>query len=74
MGSVASTPRGDGNPIDHGDYLLGVFVGEKSFDLNSNLWDRLLGLPLALQWPDKVIKEACERLGMITFFSFFLSF
>lgn len=65
MGAVPSTPRGDGNPADHGDYLLGALVGEKSFDLSSNLWERLLALPLALHWSDKAIKEACERLGML---------
>lgn len=69
MGSVASTPRGDVHPKEHGDYLLGVLVGEKAFDVHSNLWDRLLGLPLNLQWPDKVIKEACESMVQNSIFT-----
>lgn len=63
MGAVASTPRGDAHPKEHADYLLGVLVGNKAFDLHSRLWQRLLGLPLTLQWPDSVIKEACESLA-----------
>lgn len=69
MGSVASTPRGDVHPKEHADYLLGVLVGEKAFDVHSNLWDRLLGLPLNLQWPDKVIKEACENIVQNSIFT-----
>lgn len=73
MGAVTSTPRGDGNPKEHGDYLLGVLVGEKAYDVHSNLWDRLLGLPLSLQWPDKVIQEACESIAQNSIFTGHLS-
>ncbi|MCO5572356.1 hypothetical protein L7F22_026109 [Adiantum nelumboides] len=73
MGGVTSTPRGDVNPKDHGDYLLGVLVGEKAYDVHSNLWDRLLGLPLTLQWPDSVIEDACESFSRNSIFTGHLS-
>ncbi|KAI5058263.1 hypothetical protein GOP47_0026433 [Adiantum capillus-veneris] len=73
MGGVASTPRGDVNPKEHGDYLLGVLVGEKAYDVHSNLWDRLLGLPLTLQWPDNVIQDACESIAQNSIFTGHLS-
>ncbi|MCO5604280.1 hypothetical protein L7F22_058445 [Adiantum nelumboides] len=62
MGGVPSTPRGDAHPEEHGDYLLGVFVGARTMDLHSQLWERLLNLPLALHWTDKVITEACKSI------------
>ncbi|KAH7429697.1 hypothetical protein KP509_09G062000 [Ceratopteris richardii] len=73
MGAVSSTPRGDANPKDHGDYLLGVLVGNKSYDVDSNLWDRLLGLPLTLQWPESVVHEACESMVQNSIFTSHLS-
>lgn len=63
MGSVASTPRGDAQPKEQGDYLLGVLVGKRAVDIHSQLWERLLNLPLALHWPDTVINEACENIA-----------
>ncbi|MCO5571541.1 hypothetical protein L7F22_025284 [Adiantum nelumboides] len=62
MGGVPSTPRGDAHPEEHGDYLLGVFVGARTMDLHSQLWERLLNLPLTLHWTDKVITEACRGI------------
>ncbi|XP_043692031.1 dymeclin-like isoform X2 [Telopea speciosissima] len=60
MGGVPSTPRNNAQPQDTVEYLIGVFVGEKSYPLSSDFWDELLELSLALQWPHHRVNEACE--------------
>ncbi|KAH7287047.1 hypothetical protein KP509_32G034600 [Ceratopteris richardii] len=62
MGGVPSTPRGDARPEEHGDYLLGVLVGENAIEVHSRLWERLLNLPLTLHWPDDVVTDACKSI------------
>ncbi|KAF2284310.1 hypothetical protein GH714_020385 [Hevea brasiliensis] len=57
MGAVPSTPQ---RPQDTADYLIGSFVGEKSFPLGSDFWQKLLELPLNLRWPTDRVQEACQ--------------
>ena len=61
----ASAPRGDGDSIaeNGSDYLIGALVREKSFELNSNLWDRFLCFPLdlLLHRPDQTLDGVLVR-------------
>ncbi|XP_057992651.1 uncharacterized protein LOC110632778 isoform X3 [Hevea brasiliensis] len=57
MGAVPSTPQ---RPQDTAEYLIGSFVGEKSFPLGSDFWQKLLELPLNLRWPTDRVQEACQ--------------
>ncbi|KAG6668778.1 dymeclin isoform X1 [Carya illinoinensis] len=65
MGSVPSTPLKSGNarPQDTAEYLIGTFVGEKSFPISSDFWQKLLELPLDLRWPAHRVLQACELLA-----------
>uniref|UniRef100_A0A2P2MPV0 Dymeclin n=1 Tax=Rhizophora mucronata TaxID=61149 RepID=A0A2P2MPV0_RHIMU len=64
MGALTSTPRQSGaRPQDTAEYLIGSFVGEKSFPLGSDFWQKLLELPLNLQWPNERVTEACQLLA-----------
>ncbi|KAF2290167.1 hypothetical protein GH714_003820 [Hevea brasiliensis] len=64
MGAVPSTPRrGSARPQDTAEYLIGSFVGEKSFPLASDFWQKLLELPLNLRWPTDRVQEACQRFA-----------
>ncbi|XP_059447133.1 uncharacterized protein LOC132178663 [Corylus avellana] len=62
MGTVPSTPRrsGSARPQDTAEYLIGTFVGEKSFPISSDFWHKLLELPLNLNWPSHRVRGACE--------------
>ncbi|KAG6664837.1 dymeclin-like isoform X2 [Carya illinoinensis] len=62
MGSVPSTPLKGGNvrPQDTAEYLIGTFVGEKSFPISSDYWQKLLELPLNLHWPAHRVLQACQ--------------
>ncbi|KAL0348902.1 UNVERIFIED_CONTAM: Dymeclin [Sesamum angustifolium] len=62
MGGVPSTPRlgGGARPQETADYLIGEFVGEKSFPLASDYWQKLLELPLDLRWPSHRVRQACQ--------------
>nr|XP_034930839.1 dymeclin isoform X1 [Populus alba] len=61
MGAVPSTPRLSGaRPQDAADYLIGSFVGEKTFPIGSDFWQKLLELPLNLHWPTHRVQEACK--------------
>ncbi|XP_043695476.1 dymeclin-like [Telopea speciosissima] len=60
MGAVPSTPRKNALPQDPAEYLIGAFVGDKSFPLSSDFWDGLLELPISLQWPHHRVRQACE--------------
>ncbi|KAM7485293.1 hypothetical protein LguiA_001302 [Lonicera macranthoides] len=55
MGAVASTPA-----KDTAEYLIGTFVGEKSFPLASDYWQKLLELPFDLHWPAHRVSKASE--------------
>ncbi|OAY55692.1 dymeclin [Manihot esculenta] len=64
MGAVPSTPRpGSARPQDTAEYLVGTFVGEKSFPLGSDFWQKLLEHPLNLRWPNDRVQEACQRFA-----------
>ena len=78
MGAVPSTPRwtGGARPQDTTEYLIATFVGEKSFPISSDFWQKLLELPLNLQWPSHRVLQACELFGsfrQISLRSFVLS-
>ncbi|KGN56942.1 dymeclin [Cucumis sativus] len=64
MGAVPSTPsRTNSRPQDTAEYLIGTFVGEESFPISSDFWQKLLELPLSLQWPTHRVHQACELLA-----------
>ncbi|GFP86041.1 dymeclin [Phtheirospermum japonicum] len=66
MGGVPSTPRlgGGARPQETAEYLIGEFVGEKSFPLTSDYWQKLLELPLDLRWPSHRVLQACQLFAM----------
>ncbi|XP_057771541.1 uncharacterized protein LOC130991379 isoform X2 [Salvia miltiorrhiza] len=65
MGGLPSTPRGGGaRPQETAEYLIGEFVGEKSFPLTSDYWQKLLELPLDLHWPAHRVRRACQLFAM----------
>lgn len=61
MGGVPSTPRftGGSRPHETAEYLIGTFIGEKSFPLASDYWQKLLELPLNLHWSSDRVQQAC---------------
>ncbi|KAK6780924.1 hypothetical protein RDI58_023108 [Solanum bulbocastanum] len=61
MGGVPSTPRfsGGSRPHETAEYLIGAFIGEKSFPLASDYWQKLLELPLNLHWSSDRVQQAC---------------
>ncbi|KAK3040536.1 hypothetical protein RJ639_028982 [Escallonia herrerae] len=65
MGAVPSTPRWGGGALPQGpaEYLIGVFVGEKSFPLGSDYWQKLLELPFDLRWQPHRVRHACEAFA-----------
>ncbi|KAH6821680.1 dyggve-melchior-clausen syndrome protein [Perilla frutescens var. hirtella] len=65
MGGLPSTPRGGGaRPQETAEYLIGEFVGDKSFPLTSDYWQKLLELPLDLRWPSHRVRRACQLFAM----------
>ena len=60
MGSVPSTPR---IPQETAEYIIGTFVGEKSFPITSEFWNQLLELPLHFHWSPDRVRQACNSLG-----------
>uniref|UniRef100_A0A1J3FLB1 Dymeclin n=1 Tax=Noccaea caerulescens TaxID=107243 RepID=A0A1J3FLB1_NOCCA len=61
MGGVPSTPRNTGgDDVSVAEYLIATFVGEKSFPLASDFWNKLLELPLSSRWPSERVHQACE--------------
>ncbi|XP_050218594.1 uncharacterized protein LOC126669224 [Mercurialis annua] len=61
MGAAPSTPSSSGaQPQDSAEYLISSFVGEKSFPVGSDFWQKLLELPLNLHWPNNRVQEACQ--------------
>ncbi|PIN06670.1 Proteins containing regions of low-complexity [Handroanthus impetiginosus] len=66
MGGVPSTPRlgGGVRPQETAEYLIGAFVGEKSFPLASDYWQQLLEFSLDLRWPSNRVSEACYLFAM----------
>ncbi|XAR57285.1 hypothetical protein NMG60_11025365 [Bertholletia excelsa] len=65
MGAVPSTPRWGSAAWsqDTAEYLIGTLVGEKSFPLASEYWQKLLELPLNLHWPAQRVHQACEAFA-----------
>lgn len=64
MGSAPSTPRrGGAFSPEAAEYLIGTFVGDTPFPLSSEFWQKLLELPLNVQWPTQRVQQACELLG-----------
>ncbi|KAL0731918.1 hypothetical protein Bca4012_028012 [Brassica carinata] len=62
MGGAPSTPRntGSGDDVSVAEYLITTFVGEKSFLLASDFWNKLLELPSSSRWPSDRVHQACE--------------
>ncbi|WJX14670.1 hypothetical protein P8452_04892 [Trifolium repens] len=68
MGSVPSTPRkGSEFSPETAEYLIGTFVGDESFPFSSEFWQKLLELPLNVQWPSERVEQACELLAKNNF-------
>ncbi|CAI8604607.1 unnamed protein product [Vicia faba] len=64
MGSIPSTPRrGSELSPETVEYLIGTFVGGESFPFSSEFWQKLLELPLNVQWPGERVQQACELLA-----------
>ncbi|CAI9118377.1 OLC1v1019937C1 [Oldenlandia corymbosa var. corymbosa] len=67
MGGAPSTPRWSGGgamrPAETAEYLIGTFVGEKSYPLESDYWQKLLELPIDLRWPPDRVLQACQLLA-----------
>ncbi|ESW15309.1 hypothetical protein PHAVU_007G061900 [Phaseolus vulgaris] len=64
MGSVPSTPRKSGTfSPETAEYLIGTFVDDQPFPLSSEFWQKLLELPLNVQWPAQRVQQACELLA-----------
>ncbi|KAH0844234.1 hypothetical protein HID58_090205, partial [Brassica napus] len=42
------------------EYLITTFVGEKSFPLAFDFWNKLLELPSSSRWPSDRVHQACE--------------
>lgn len=75
MGGLPSTPRdGGARPQEMAEYLIGEFVGEKSFPLTSDYWQKLLELPLDLRWPSHRVRRACQLFGPYILNLLFLQF
>ncbi|KAK4434054.1 Dymeclin [Sesamum alatum] len=66
MGGVPSTPRlGGGEQLpEKAESLIGAFVGEKSFPLASDYWQKLLELSFDLRWPSNRVNQACHLLAI----------
>ncbi|KAK6117208.1 hypothetical protein DH2020_049087 [Rehmannia glutinosa] len=66
MGGTPSTPRlgGGARPQETAEYLIGEFVGEKSFPLASDYWHKLLELPLDLRWQSHRVRQACQLFAL----------
>lgn len=61
---MPSTPRNTGgDDASVAEYLIATFVGEKSFPLASDFWNKLLELPLSSRWPSDRVLQACEIFG-----------
>ncbi|CAN8306303.1 unnamed protein product [Cochlearia groenlandica] len=61
MGGAPSTPRNaGGDDVSVAEYLIATFVGEKSFPLASDFWNKLLELPLSSHWPSDRVLKACQ--------------
>ncbi|KAJ9538226.1 hypothetical protein OSB04_030959 [Centaurea solstitialis] len=65
MGAVPSTPRWGGGELsqDTAEYLIGTFVGDKTFPLNSDYWQKLLDLPFDLHWQPHRVQQACQAFA-----------
>ncbi|KAH6768498.1 dyggve-melchior-clausen syndrome protein [Perilla frutescens var. frutescens] len=59
MGGLPSTPQ-----QETAEYLIAAFVGEKSFPLASDYWQKLLELQLDLRWPSDRVREACHLFAI----------
>lgn len=65
MGGVPSTQRDDTTP----EYLIGTFVGNQTFPLTSDYWQKLLQLKFDFDWPANRVHQACHAFGQYQFFN-----
>ncbi|CAJ1967038.1 unnamed protein product [Sphenostylis stenocarpa] len=45
------------------EHLVGTFVGDESFPLSSDFWQKLLELPFDAEFPSQRVHEACQLLA-----------
>lgn len=57
---MPSTPRRGASPADVAEELIGMFVGEKSYPISSEFWNKLLELPHTFEWQDDLVAQACQ--------------
>ncbi|XP_074559605.1 uncharacterized protein LOC141815558 isoform X1 [Curcuma longa] len=69
MGAVPSTPRSGKPPGDAAEYLMSAFVGEKAYPLSSEFWNQLLEIPLAMQWPQDRVLQACHLFAQHNYYT-----
>lgn len=60
MGAVPSTPRRTERPSEATEHVIGAFIGDKSYPISSDFWQKLLELPLSHQWPHHRVAHACQ--------------
>ncbi|PKA65904.1 hypothetical protein AXF42_Ash010313 [Apostasia shenzhenica] len=60
MGAVPSTPRRGAKPPEAAEELIRMFVGEKSYPISSDFWQKLLELPHTFEWPLDRVSQACQ--------------
>lgn len=65
MGGVPSTQHDDTTP----EYLIGTFVGNQTFPLTSDYWQKLLQLKFDFDWPANRVQQACHAFGQYQFFN-----
>lgn len=69
MGAVPSTSRKSSSDNDTAEYLIGTFVGDKSFPIASEFWQKLLELPHIPHWPTDRVILACQALAKNNYYT-----
>ncbi|KAG0473772.1 hypothetical protein HPP92_015629 [Vanilla planifolia] len=64
MGTSPSTPRRGGRLGGAEEELMGIFIGEKSYPISSDFWNKLLEVPHTFHWPPDHVIEACQIFSM----------
>ncbi|KAG0475434.1 hypothetical protein HPP92_015120 [Vanilla planifolia] len=67
MGTSPSTPRRGGRLGGAEEELMGIFIGEKSYPISSDFWNKLLEVPHTFHWPPDHVIEACQIFSECSF-------
>ncbi|XP_071717720.1 uncharacterized protein [Rutidosis leptorrhynchoides] len=64
MGAAPSTPRWGGElSQDTAENLIGTFVGDKSFPITCDYWQKLLEITFDQHWPANRVEQACQAFA-----------